>query len=279
MSTLRQAWYNSLTMLTPKNLKPWLYATITGSLETYKVLVIYFWWLLIIILGTLYYFKTPYNWATAVSLVVWMIVCFLAARPAQHRKDYRYFFNYWLHAILAVCIAFLLGWALLLCTLLLVLLLMLVIQTIVKITGGSTGEGALLFLFATMGIMQFFTLSFSSQMFMMLTGNWVHYSTLWIVTIALSGFNLPILYSLLFLFDAPASEHLKSIIQGFRLAWHNYPFLFIIQIPAQIIAWYYILDIYALVPFCLLFPFYLNFFMYLYYKRTHQHPQYGEKII
>lgn len=111
--TLLQAWGDSLTLLQPKNLKPFIFVTFKSIIETYKLLFKYWWWLYVVIvavgIGMNYVSFSVMPSALASQLFgsllfslfallfLHVFASFLAACPSIAQKNYVYFKSYILY--------------------------------------------------------------------------------------------------------------------------------------------------------------------------------------
>lgn len=269
MFAIFHVWLDSLKMLSTTNLGPWKNYVLAHSAEIYTTLALRFWWLLIIIIATLEYFGSPQNNLTALCLVIWLLLCFIAARLTHETKDLSYFARFGNHSFVALLMASILG------TLFAFLSFMsaaLLTKVLVFIVGGGEGPSCpccifapLLFMFA---LLQPLFLSYNVQVAGSLVCGFG-----WVIGygIAMSFFSISVLFTLFFLFDGQLSFHdiFKAMRSGFRLAWRNYPLCFIITLPFQVLSMYAFFKMPDLLFFgFFLFPIYLAIFRYIYSKEV-----------
>lgn len=94
--TLVQSWMDSLQLLKPKNLEPFVNDTLKSIREAYKLMFKYFWWLIALQLMCyipLIAHRSPFLSIGSFSIVyqlLFFIVC-LIARPSSIEKNYAYF--------------------------------------------------------------------------------------------------------------------------------------------------------------------------------------------
>lgn len=262
-------WLDALKMLLPSNLEPWKYYILAQATEIYTTLALRFWWLFIIIIATLEYFGSPQNNLTALCLVIWILLCFIAAKPTDDDKDITYFARFGNHSFVAVLMSITLG-------ILFVILSFIGAALITKGLGLLVGDmsgpscpccifAPLLFMFA---LLQPLFLSYNAQFAGSLGCGFG-----WVIgyAIAMSFFSISVLFSLFYLYDSPLSLHaiFNAIERGCGLAWRNYPVCLILTVPFQLLSLY----AYFTMPDFLffgffLFPIYLTIFRYMYSKEV-----------
>jgi hypothetical protein len=274
MFAIFRVWHDSLKMLLPSNLEPWKDYVLAQATETYTTLALRFWWLLIIIIVTLEYFGSPQNNLTALCLVIWLLLCFIAARPNEEAKDLFYFARFGNHSFVAVLLAIVLGLFFAVVSFLMAALLT---KILLLLVGGGAGPtcpccifAPLLFMFA---LLQPLFLSYNVQFAGSLVCGFG-----WVIGygIAMSFFSISVLFALFFLFDGPLSCHdiLKAMRRGFRLAFRHYPLCLIVTLPFQALSMYAFFKMPDLLFFgFFLFPIYLAIFRYMYSKEV------GEQLL
>lgn len=84
-----QAWQESLELLLPKNLVPFLQVVAKTALTVYRSLLVYFWWF--ILAGAVGLLTHPHIILFIIWLLFWILFIILAARPSVLLKDLKYY--------------------------------------------------------------------------------------------------------------------------------------------------------------------------------------------
>lgn len=97
-----KAWQESLALLRPQSLKPFLLISLKTIVMTYQKLLISFWWLLLAYGFALVFLYQVAPWVSLLLGLVIVALTFLIVRPSVERKTYRYFLFYAVHDFTAL---------------------------------------------------------------------------------------------------------------------------------------------------------------------------------